>query len=105
MRSAPVLLRAIRDHSPIKFFGVLSLLIALPSVAAGVYVSVHWVRTGGTAPYTSLITLSVGGLLLAFILGVVALLADLIGRMRFQLEELVYQSRRERVDQLTRRAK
>jgi glycosyltransferase involved in cell wall biosynthesis len=99
MRSAPVLLRAIRDHSPIKFFGVLSLLIAIPSLAAGIYVSAHWIRTGETAPYTSLITLGVGGLLLAFILGVVALLADLIGRMRFQLEELVYQSRRERVDQ------
>ena len=105
MRSAPVLLRAIRDHSPIKFFGVLSFLIAIPSVAAGAYVSAHWVRTGGTAPYTSLITLSVGGLLLAFMLGVVALLADLIGRMRFQLEELVYQSRRERVDELTRGGK
>ena len=98
MRSAPVLLRAIRDHSPIKFFGLLSLLAAVPSVAAGIYVSVHWLRTGGTAPYTSLITLSVGGLLLAIILGVVALLADLIGRMRFQLEELVYESRRQRVD-------
>ena len=105
MRSAPVLLRAIRDHSPIKFFGIVSLLIALPSIAAGAYVSLHWVRTGGTAPYTSLITLSVGGLLLAFMLGVVALLADLIGRMRFQLDELVYQSRRERVDELTRRGK
>ena len=103
MRSAPVLLRAIRDHSPIKFFGVMSLLVALPSLAAGVYVSAHWVRTGGTAPYTSLITLSVGGLLLAFILGVVALLADLIGRMRLQIEELVYQSRRERVDAFSRR--
>jgi glycosyltransferase involved in cell wall biosynthesis len=98
MRSAPVLLRAIRDHSPIKFFGILSLLIALPSVAAGLYVSVHWFRTGGTAPYTSLITLSVGGLLLAFMLGVVALLADLIGRMRFQLEEMLYESRRRTLD-------
>jgi hypothetical protein len=49
-----------------------------------------------------LITLSVGGMLLAFILGVVALLADLIGRMRLQIEELVYRSRRERVDALSR---
>jgi glycosyltransferase involved in cell wall biosynthesis len=103
MRSAPVLLRAIRDHSPIKFFGLLSLLVALPSLAAGVYVSIHWLRTGGTAPYTSLITLSVGGLLLGFILAVVALLADLIGRMRLQLEELVYESRRERLNQLPAR--
>lgn len=103
MRSAPVLLRAIRDHSPIKFFGILSLLVAVPSAAAGAYVSIHWLRTGETAPYTSLITLSVGGLVIAFMLGVVALLADLIGRMRFQVEELVYESRRERINRLPAR--
>jgi glycosyltransferase involved in cell wall biosynthesis len=103
LRSAPVLLRAIRDHSPIKFFGSLSLVIAAFAVLAGAWVSLHWLRTGGTAPYTSLITLSVGGLLLAFMLAVVALLADLIGRMRFQLEELVYESRRARADSRAQR--
>jgi glycosyltransferase involved in cell wall biosynthesis len=100
LRSAPVLLRAIRDHSPIKFFGTLSVLTAVLALVAGAYVSIHWLRTGQTAPYTSLITLSVGGLLLAFMLGVVALLADLIG---FQLEELVYDSRRARADSLRNR--
>ena len=40
---------------------------------------------------------------LAFILAVVALLADLIGRMRLQLEELVYESRRERINRLLAR--
>jgi len=103
MRSAPVLLRAIRDHSPIKFFGILSLLVAAPSLAAGAYVSVHWLRTGETAPYTSFITLSVGGFVIAFMLVVVALLADLIGRLRLQLEELVYESRRERINRILTR--
>ena len=57
--------------------------------------SIHWFRTGGTpAPYTSLITLSVDASRVVARLhsGVVALLADLIGRMRLQLEELVDQS-------------
>ena len=98
MRSAPVLIRAIRDYSPMKFFGMLALIAVIPSLMAGAFVSWHWLQTGETAPYTSLITLSVGGTLFGFLLGVVALLADLIGRVRFELEEILYESRRNRLD-------
>jgi len=98
MRSGPVLIRATRDYSPMKFFGLLSLAALLPGVLAGVFVTLHWLATGETAPYTSLITISVGGVLLGLLLGVVALLADLIARLRFQLEEMLYESRRSRLD-------
>jgi glycosyltransferase involved in cell wall biosynthesis len=98
MRSLPVLIRAIRDYSPMKFFGVMALLAIVPSLLAGAFVSAHWLTTGETAPYTSLITLSVGGLLFGFLLAAVALLADLIGRVRFELEEMLYESRRSRLD-------
>ncbi|MGE0866861.1 MAG: glycosyltransferase family 2 protein [Vicinamibacterales bacterium] len=98
MRSGPVLIRATRDYSPMKFFGLLSLAALAPGLLAGLFVTLHWLRTGETAPYTSLITISVGGVLLGLLLGVVALLADLIARLRFQLEEMLYESRRSRLD-------
>ena len=97
MRSGPVLIRAIRDYSPMKFFGAFAALAIVVSLALGLFVSVHWLRTGETAPFTSLITLSVGGMLFGFLLGAVALLADLIGRVRFELEEILYESRRSRL--------
>lgn len=98
VRSGPVLIRAIRDYSPMKFFGVFAAVAIAAALGLGVFVSVHWLRTGETAPYTSFITLSVGGLLFGFLLGAVALLADLIGRVRFELEEMLYESRRNRLD-------
>jgi glycosyltransferase involved in cell wall biosynthesis len=98
MRSGPVLIRASRDYSPMKFFGILALAVLVPACVAGLFVAGHWLRTGETAPYTSLITLSVGGVLFGVLLGAVALLADLIGRLRFQLEEMLYESRRTRLD-------
>jgi hypothetical protein len=61
-------------------------------IGAGVFV--HWLRTAETAPYTSLITVAVGGVLLAVLLGAVALLADLIARLKFQVEEILHESRR-----------
>jgi hypothetical protein len=96
IRSAPVLIRALRDYSPLKFFGLLSLLVLMPAVLIGVAVFVHWLRTGQTAPYTSLITVSVGGVLWGVVLATVALLADLIARPRLQVEELLYESRQAR---------
>jgi glycosyltransferase involved in cell wall biosynthesis len=104
-RSGPVLIRAFRDYSPMKFFGGLSVLAFLLSTAIGTGVFVHWLRTGQTIPYTSFITVSVGGVLLALLLATVALLADLIARLRFQVEELLYESRRKRFDTPEREGK
>lgn len=98
MRSGPVLIRATRDYSPMKFFGLLAMAALVPGLLAGMFVTAHWLRTSETAPYTSLITISVGGVLLGLLLGVVALLADLIARLRFQLEEMLYESRRSRLE-------
>jgi glycosyltransferase involved in cell wall biosynthesis len=96
LRAAPVLIGAIRDYSPLKFFGSLALLVFVPAVLIGIGVFVHWWRTGETFPYTSFITVSVGGVLLGVLLGAVAMLADLIARLKFQVEEVLHDARRTR---------
>ena len=66
---------------------------------------VHWLSKRETLPYTEVITVSVGGVLLALLLATIALLADLIARLRFQVEELLYESRRKRFDAPERESK
>jgi hypothetical protein len=99
IRSGPVLLRAIRDYSPLKFFGMFAIAAFIPGLLMLGIVTVHWLATGETAPYTQMITLGSAGILLAFVLVTLALIADLIARMRIQLDELVYESRREKCEQ------
>jgi hypothetical protein len=53
-------------------------------IGCGVFA--HWWRTGETAPYTSFITVSVGGVLLGVLLAAVAMLAGLIARLKLQVE-------------------
>jgi glycosyltransferase involved in cell wall biosynthesis len=96
LRAGPVLIGAIRDYSPLKFFGSLSIVAFVVSMGIGIAVFVHWLRTGETVPYTQFITVSVGGVLLSVLLGAVALLADLIGRLKFQVEELLHDARARR---------
>jgi hypothetical protein len=93
LRAAPILLSAIRDYSPLMFFGSLALITLVPSIVIGIGVLADWWRTGGAASHTSLIIVSVGGVLMAVVLGSVALLADYMARMKRQVEEMAHTAR------------
>ena len=94
LRAAPILIGAIRDYSPLMFFGSLALAAFIPSVLIGGGAFFLWWRSGGSAPHTSLIIISVGGVLLAVLLGMVALLADHLARLKFQVEQALHAGRR-----------
>lgn len=98
--SLPIILRAMRDIQPLKFFGHIATALIIPGMLAFGFVfgryAWYGLTTGiwKTAPYTSLIT--IGGVLvtLAFVMGVLAMLADMLGRHRKITEELLYLARK-----------
>ena len=102
--SFPIIVRAMRDIQPLKFFGgIAGILFAIGALTLGFVGSwyifhAHSVKGVGpvhtTSPFTSLIP--IGGVLitLAVIIGAVALLADMLGRHRRISEELLYLARR-----------
>lgn len=94
MHCASILLYTMRDLRPLRFFGTMALALFAAGVCLGVFVLIHWAQTGGTAPYTSFLFGSATGLILGFLLAVLALLADMIARQGRVLEELWYWNRR-----------
>lgn len=98
--SLPIILRAMRDIQPLKFFGGIGLILFVPGVIAGGIVAGWYLYTalvegaGKTSPFTSLIPASGALLILAFLMGALALLADMLGRHRRISEELLYLARR-----------
>ena len=92
--SLPIILRAMRDIQPLKFFGGIALLLFIPAMVLATFVTAYYIINGRTTPYTSLITMSGVAITLAFLLGVLALLADMLGRHRKISEELLYLARR-----------
>lgn len=102
--SLPIILRAMRDIQPLKFFGGIAAILfllgtmTLGFVGAWYVFHAHTERGLGqvhtTSPFTSLIP--IGGVLitLAVLIGAVALLADMLGRHRRISEELLYLARR-----------
>ncbi len=93
--SFPIIMRAMRDIQPLKFFGGIALsLFLMGSITLGFITGWYFYHSHKTSPFTSLI--SIGGILitLSFLLGVLALLADMLGRHRRISEELLYLARR-----------
>ena len=94
VRSLETIVRAGRDVQPFRFFGGLALLLAFPGLLLGAFVVSYYLLNGRTSPWTSLIGVSGTLLTLGVIVGVLALLADMLARHRRITEELLYLTRR-----------
>jgi hypothetical protein len=79
-----------RDFRPLLFFGSIGAAFFAVGVFLGAWVLAHWFATGETHPYTSFLTGSAVGLVLGVVLFVLALIADLLGRARAILEEILF---------------
>ncbi|MDP2729995.1 MAG: glycosyltransferase family 2 protein [Dehalococcoidales bacterium] len=93
LQALAIIIRTFRDYMPLKFFGLISLAMIVPGVGLGGFLTLHWMVTGRTSPYTSLLYLVVILLTMGIIFLVLALIADMIGRLRRIEEELLYRSK------------
>lgn len=94
MHSLLIILRTMRDTKPLKFFGGIAAGLLAMSLAGGLWLVGWYIATGRTSPFTSLVGITGVLLVLAFLLLVFGLLADMIGRHRQIDEELLYLARR-----------
>lgn len=98
--SLPIIIRAMRDIQPLKFFGGIAGIFALLGLLSGGFVTGWYLYNGWfakgfrTTPFTSMIYISGVCLTLACVMGVLALLADMMGRHRKISEEMLYLARR-----------
>ena len=95
IKSATIMFRAGRDHKPFYFIGVPGLLIFLVGFAVGLFVVIHYLNTGQTFPYRSLVPGSGILIIIGFLLLFISLLADMLHRNRMVLDETLYLVRKQ----------
>jgi glycosyltransferase involved in cell wall biosynthesis len=100
LRAFTIMIRAVRDRLPFPFFGAIGAVLALTGAAAEMTVLTHFIRTGQTSPYHSFTTLGAIFLVLGAVSFLVALLADMLSRMRETQETLLYLEKRRYYDEL-----
>ena len=90
-----IILRTARDFKPMRFFGALGTVVFLVGVVLDTWLWFYFLRTGGFSPYKFVgfigVVLNIAGLL---VFGM-ALLADMLDRMRVNQERLLYHVRRQ----------
>lgn len=94
LKSATIIFRAARDYQPFYFFGVPGIILFLCGVASGIFLLVHFIQTGQTYPYRSLVQVSGVFIIVGFLMFFISMLADMQHRNRMLLEEMLYQSRK-----------
>lgn len=92
--SLPIILRAMRDIQPLKFFGIIALALFIPGFLTGLGVTLWYLFGPRTRFASALITASGVMITLSFVMGMLALVADMLGRSRRISEELLYLARR-----------
>lgn len=95
IKSATIIFRAARDYQPQYFFGVPGIIIFLLGLLSGIFLLVHFIQTGQTYPYRSLVQVSGILIIVGFLLLFLSMLADMLHRNRILEEEIVYNTRRQ----------
>jgi glycosyltransferase involved in cell wall biosynthesis len=101
-RALTILTRAVRDRLPFAFFGAIGAVLALMGGAAEMTVLANFFLTGKTSPYHSLTILGAIFLILGAFSFLIALLADMLSRMRETQETVLYLQKRRYYDDLAR---
>lgn len=95
VKSASIIFRAARDYQSFYFMGVPGILVFLVGFVAGLFVTIHYIQTGQTSPYRSLVTASGMLMIMGFLLFFISLLADMTHRNRVLIEETLYLARKQ----------
>ena len=98
-KSASIIFRAIKDYSPLKFFGWSGVGIFLVGLALDIFTIVHYYHTGTFSPYKAVALtgafLNAIGIMVFFI----GILADLIDKIRLTQEKVLYYEKKRRYEQ------
>lgn len=98
-KSFKIILRTIRDYKPLRFFGYMGIILFSIGIIIGFFFLAYWLRTGATSPYKSLAFISAFLIALGFVIFLLALVADMLDRLRMNQEKLLYYEKKREHDQ------
>lgn len=88
LRTMKIILRAYRDYRPLRFFGMPAIPIALVGAALMAYCVIYFLMTEVWIKWAGFTGAFLFGI--AMVLALVAIIADMLDRLRFVQEELLY---------------
>src|SRR3990167_11350915 len=94
IKSATIIFRAARDYKPFYFVGLPGIIILTCGVCSTLFIAWHYIATGQTSPYRSLVTASGVCIIIGFLLIFISFIAEMTHRNRVLIEEALYLARK-----------
>ena len=94
-QTSEIIFHAYRDFWPLRFFGVLALVAAMPGLGLIGFLGLHYLRTGRFSPHLWSGFLGGAFIFFALVCLVTGLLASMLKRIRLNQEEILYHLKRD----------
>jgi glycosyltransferase involved in cell wall biosynthesis len=87
--------RTLRDTQPLTFFGLPGMMIFVLGILGALYSLVYWLINRVTTPIRTIFSVAVFFIIFGISLGVLALLADMLVRVKTNQEEILYKMKKQ----------
>jgi len=96
IQTSKIILRVLLDYRPIRVFGSFGGLCMAIGVGFEVFLMAHYVLSGSFTPYKSTGFIGLGFIIFGLLTLIIALVADMLNRLRINQDRLLYELRRNR---------
>lgn len=97
-QTSKIILRVLLDYRPLRVFGSLGFALMLIGFAFELFLFGHYVLTGAFSPYKSVGFIGLGFLIFGTLVLLIALVADMLNRLRINQDKILYQVKKSQYD-------
>ncbi len=98
LQTSKIILRVLLDYRPIRVFGSFGSFSMLIGIGFEVFLMAHYILTGTFTPYKSTGFIGLGFIIFGLLILVIALIADMLNRLRLNQDRLLYELKRNRYE-------
>lgn len=98
MQTSKIILRVLLDYRPMRVFGLIGAILIAIGTGFVLYLLGHYVLTQSFTPYKSLGFIGLGFVIFGMLVLLIALIADMLNRLRINQDKLLYEMKKSRYD-------
>jgi len=95
-QTSKIILRVLLDYQPIRVFGSFGGFCMLIGIGFELFLMTHYALTGAFSPYKSAGFIGLGFIIFGLLILIIALIADMLNRLRINQDKLLYELKRNR---------
>jgi hypothetical protein len=94
VQTSKIILRVLLDYRPIRVFGSFGSVCMVIGIGFEVFLLLHYSLTGSFSPYKATGFIGLGFIIFGLLILVIALIADMLNRLRINQDKLLYEIKR-----------